>query len=669
MTIPLSSEGLRFPFWGCAFGFFLVSFCMACIGPVGKHLYLFSTLYICSFLFLFGLLWTFPSDWSTKNQWVFIFFVSFVIRLAFLFFPISNDVGRYIWEGAILNKGFNPYIHPPNDPILEPISREMNEVWQIINHKDASACYPPLMMFFFRFAAFFSPTPIFFNIFIVLFDLATIWVLALLLRSYKIPPNRLLLYALNPLVLVFIAGEGHLGAIQVFFICFCFYLFTRGKEEWGFFSLGCAIMSKYFAGIVAPFLINARNWKKSLFLFVALLVFYLPFWNTGRHLFDSLVPFGTVMHYNDSLTALLRIFFGSNTTWISVFLLGICLVIIFLVVHDPFKSAYLAIGALLLLLPTLHPWYLSLITPFLVFFPSRAWLYLHLSVVFTFPVLHMEYYSGVFQEVHFLKLLEYLPFYGLLIWDTFQNRRIFHTRPFEAVSWISVIIPTLNESQNIGGCLKSLQSDRVVMETIVVDGGSTDDTRERAKSLGAQVIHTPKGRGKQIKTGVSHARGEVILVLHADCLIRKGVPDLVLRELNENLHAIGGATGMEFSYKSRANYLIVWLNNLRARWSGIAFGDQAQFFRKEALPLIGGFPELMLMEDVELSMRLKEHGSLCFIPKGIVVSNRRWEKTGFWSNVMRVLWLCLNYLVQRRLGIGNAQGREFYERYYSIDRA
>ncbi len=122
---------------------------------------------------------------------------------------------------------------------------------------------------------------------------------------------------------------------------------------------------------------------------------------------------------------------------------------------------------------------------------------------------------------------------------------------------------------------------------------------------------------------------------------------------------------MSYFHRTVSNRWIAWLNNTRARWTGIAFGDQAQFFRKDALARIGGFPGMMLMEDIELSLRLKEQGQICFISKGVTVSNRRWEKKGFWGNIWRVLWLSCSYLVQRRLGIGDPERRDFYKRYYS----
>ena len=82
--------------------------------------------------------------------------------------------------------------------------------------------------------------------------------------------------------------------------------------------------------------------------------------------------------------------------------------------------------------------------------------------------------------------------------------------------------------------------------------------------------------------------------------------------------------------------------------------------------MIGGYPNQMLMEDVELSLRLKENGPACYIPDGILVSQRRWEKVGLMRNFLKVVGLCLSYLVQRRLGIGDENMKNFYQSYYGM---
>ena len=124
---------------------------------------------------------------------------------------------------------------------------------------------------------------------------------------------------------------------------------------------------------------------------------------------------------------------------------------------------------------------------------------------------------------------------------------------------------------------------------------------------------------------------------------------------------------MHYQNKSVKARVLSLLNYFRARWAGISFGDQGQFFRKEALELIGGFPEQMLMEDVELSLRLLENGAPCYIPHGIRVFKSRWDHMGFLVNFKKIVTLCLEYLIKRRLGLGDSRRKEFYRRYYRED--
>jgi rSAM/selenodomain-associated transferase 2 len=368
--------------------------------------------------------------------------------------------------------------------------------------------------------------------------------------------------------------------------------------------------------------------------------------------------------HNESIAFVLNMLFGDSAFLAGGALLGATLGVVFLVVHDPMRSAYLVHGTALLLLSTLNSWYLALIIPFQVFFPSRGWLYLQAVTV---PAVLWQHHTALFYDSGVLKLLEYGPFFGFLVWDTFRDKRVFSGTRFREVKKLSVVMPVLNESKTIRSALEALKREKTSPEIIVVDGGSDDGTREIAAGLGVQVMKAPKGRGLQIKAGIDRSTGDAVMILHADCLIRQGVTGRVMEELNGNPRAIGGCLGMSYFDPSLKNGLIARVNNARAIWTGISFGDQGQFFRREALPLMGGFPEVMLMEDVELSMRLKEQGSLCFVPRGVTVSKRRWGNVGFLANIGRVVCNCVVYLVRRRLGIGDSSGGDLYGRYYGTN--
>ena len=201
-------------------------------------------------------------------------------------------------------------------------------------------------------------------------------------------------------------------------------------------------------------------------------------------------------------------------------------------------------------------------------------------------------------------------------------------------------------------------------ECIVVDGGSRDNTVAKAKAVGARILYSATGRGIQISSGVKQCRGDVIMILHADCTLQVGLLSKVLARINATPDAVGGAVSMVFAQSRPIFSLIAFLNNQRTRFTGIAFGDQAQFWRASVLNRIGGFPQIMLMEDIELSLRLKELGRLLFLNQGVTVSSRRWQKQQSLRKIWLVLRLFTTYLIERRIGIGDPQKAAYYQKYY-----
>jgi GT2 family glycosyltransferase len=156
----------------------------------------------------------------------------------------------------------------------------------------------------------------------------------------------------------------------------------------------------------------------------------------------------------------------------------------------------------------------------------------------------------------------------------------------------------------------------------------------------------------------------VLLILHADALLHPGAAERIVAALSADREAAGGWFAMQFSESSTGHTFIAALNNLRARLTGISFGDQAQFVRAEALRRIGGFPDLMLMEDMELSMRLKSVGGAVCLGPGVTVSGRRWQSGSFLANVRMVVGLFFRYLLERRVGAAIGRGEAYYRKYY-----
>jgi rSAM/selenodomain-associated transferase 2 len=204
---------------------------------------------------------------------------------------------------------------------------------------------------------------------------------------------------------------------------------------------------------------------------------------------------------------------------------------------------------------------------------------------------------------------------------------------------LSIIIPALNEAENIARTLAPLQGMRHRgVEVVLVDGGSADATEAIAAPLVDNVISAERGRAVQMNAGASHAKGNTLLFLHADSITPLDADVLIANAL-----ANGAAWG-RFDVQIRGEpwmlRVIAWMMNLRSRVSGIATGDQGLFMTRHAFDVVGGFPAQKLMEDVEICRRLKSRVSRhpACLRQTISTSGRRWEKNGVMRTVL-LMWL------------------------------
>ncbi len=210
---------------------------------------------------------------------------------------------------------------------------------------------------------------------------------------------------------------------------------------------------------------------------------------------------------------------------------------------------------------------------------------------------------------------------------------------------LSIIVPTLDEAAGIGASLAALQPLRAAgHEVIVVDGGSGDGTPARARAHADRVLAAPRGRASQMNAGAAAAAGDVLVFLHADTRLPRDADRLVL----DGLAAANAGWGrFDVRIEGRHPLLrtVAWLMNGRSRLTGIATGDQAMFATRAAFAAVGGFPPLALMEDVELSRRLKRLSPPACLRARAVTSGRRWESRGVVRTIVLMWWLRLRYFL------------------------
>jgi hypothetical protein len=611
----------------------------------------------CAAFILMVLLWRFwPKSWGIVHLGI----LSIVLRAAVCALPASDDVARYIWEGRIQNSGYNPYDHAPSDPRLASLR---DENWSRINHKNIAAVYGPLAELGFRICASINRSALFFKAVFVLFDLGTLFFLILLARTWSMEIRHVALYALNPLVLFFVAGQGHLESVMVFWIAGMLYFLRKQRFPLMFLFLGMALAIKLSPLFLLPFVANRKNVSAS--PFVALpLALYIPYASHGIPFLNGPVLFATEFHFNGLVSTLLSFFLpGHSGLWMSWFGFAIVLGLIYLFTPNSFRAVYYATCAFVIFVPTLHPWYLMLLTPFLVFYRSTSWIVLHLTISAALFVQFRYAHTGLWYQSWYVWFIEYLPFAGCALINFLSGNGNDPARYVDPRR-LSIIIPTFNEKQNIRACIDAVPKDpEIATEIIAVDGGSTDGTvEEMAKVPFVTVVHSPLGRGIQIAKGVQSAAGDVILVLHADSRPGPAIISMLVRSLRERPDASGGSFRARYGGSRRRYALTAWLNNMRTLVTGISFGDQGQFFRRG---VIGDrFPALKLMEDIELSFVLKESGSVLFLPCTIENSPRKWENSGYIRNFLTVVRLSMAYVVKRKFALLSADCTDFYARYY-----
>jgi rSAM/selenodomain-associated transferase 2 len=205
---------------------------------------------------------------------------------------------------------------------------------------------------------------------------------------------------------------------------------------------------------------------------------------------------------------------------------------------------------------------------------------------------------------------------------------------------VSVVIPVLNEAEGIARMLMQLRQAGV-WQSIVVDGGSDDDTVSLAHLHADVVLSSPRGRARQMNAGADVAEGEVLLFLHADTDLPREFLQLLTDALSDP-RVVGGRFDVRLDAEGWPFRMIETLMNTRSRLTKISTGDQAIFVRREVFQKMGGYPELELMEDIEFSRGLKREGGIACLRERVTTSARRWQRDGITRTIVKmwILRLC-----------------------------
>lgn len=594
------------------------------------------------------------------------YFLIGVTPFLYLLFPASDDINRYIWESWVILSGQSPYEFAPQ--AIELSSLRDSLYWPHVNHQDLTAAYPPLVQLAFSGVIAVGLHP-YWSIKVFLFLIFQLGQIGLIkaLKWKNIPIQRILIWGTNPFVLIFLVGEAHLDILMITSLIWAFYFSINRKFGRTALLLGLSICFKYFTLIALPLFWN-KNWKYSILYFTLPFVSFLFF----DDIFKSLWAFGNEYHFNDFLFSHIQWLSGDYGVMFSILLIGI--VLAFHTATEPMLPHNLLYTTLFLtcLLPTVHPWYLCLAMPWLVFYKVRSLLVLTVTCfIGLMPMYTQNTQDGIWQEFHEMQYFIWVPFIVMWVYELTRKGRDFYSpKLFQAITSVDIIVPIHNERDNLVKLHQKIMLNinrlqGVDAHLLYSHSGANDGCLEIAQAHSLPWITSSKpGRGFQIKQALEQSKADLIIIVHADTQFPEDHLQTIIREMNQSPYYYSGWCPMDFDHQSGLS-LVRLLNSFRANTLQITFGDQMQFFRKEALAEYQEFlPSMPLMEDVEMAMKLKELGPSYCVNSPIKVSSRRWQTQNRWYNAFLIIKICSLYLFARRFEWAPSESSYFQNKYY-----
>ncbi len=225
------------------------------------------------------------------------------------------------------------------------------------------------------------------------------------------------------------------------------------------------------------------------------------------------------------------------------------------------------------------------------------------------------------------------------------------------MSKISIIIPTINEANNLPLLLSDLSSIYKEGEIIIVDCGSEDKTIDIANIYGAKLFKSKeRNRGLQLDIGAKNAKGEWLIFLHADTRLAHNWFRKVNLALKEGKNYI-------YYFKFRINHkkiiyrILEILVNFRSQYIKQPYGDQGLIIHRTTYFKNNGFRKIPLMEDIDFLRRLNNKKDLIQLNLPIFISSRKWEKTNIFLQSIK------NWNIRRRWLKGEST-KSLYSDYY-----
>jgi hypothetical protein len=377
------------------------------------------------------LLWVLAFPLLRKVQQGRFFYILLLLGLGFhlLLFvhhpSMSDDFFRYIWDGRMQYHGINPFRYAPNDLALVPLRD--TSIHPYINHPQFPTVYPPIAQMLFLVSYVLHPTgPYGLKLLLLLSEGIAIGLLVVWLKRRGLPIGGALVVAWCPLPVFELMLDAHVDGFALPFLVAGLLALQARRPGWVGVWMACAVMVKPLPLFLMPALCWHFRWRRAFWMlavFFGLIgLLYLPYLSVGPSLFTQIRHYSKHWYFNSASFFSLKYLLGNGLARTLLALVVICTSIGISFTRLPMhRKLVVPFAVYMLFTPTLYPWYLLWLMPWLVLAP-RSWLLWFVSVVSVSHTVHYFFlHNGVWDLPNWLLFLEFAPIFLLFFLSRFMD--------------------------------------------------------------------------------------------------------------------------------------------------------------------------------------------------------------------------------------------------------